>query len=197
MKKEHLRVRHNETAPEKGAFLVAEPFLEEAWFQHSVVFLTEHNKNGTSGFIVNKEFGLNLDFFFNELSGLDDIPTYYGGPVELTSLFFLHCLGSEVFPGSIHIRDGIYMGGNLKEIIGYLARGNSADGVIKFFFGYSGWEKGQLLDEIEEDAWMVAPSCRDLTLGNREANSSWVEALKRLDVGFSVWDKYPLNPNFN
>ena len=52
MKKEYLKIKHNKIPPEKGCSLIAEPFLSEAWFQRSVIFLTEHNNEGSMGFIL-------------------------------------------------------------------------------------------------------------------------------------------------
>ncbi len=41
--------------PAKGKLLISKPFLHDPYFKRSVVFLTEHNKDGTVGFILNKD----------------------------------------------------------------------------------------------------------------------------------------------
>ena len=196
MKKERLRVKHNMIAPEKGKILIAEPFLSESYFQRSVIYMTEHNNESSMGFVVNKKVDFKVNEFFDELAEIGDIPIYCGGPVETNRLFYLHCLGSEIVPDSIHVGDGIYLDGDFRALLNYLIEGNSPQGVVKFFLGYSGWEKGQLLAEIEQDTWLVAASCRKLLfdVGDEDV---WADALKQLDSDYSLWNTYPLDPNFN
>ena len=40
--------------PTQGSLLVSEPFLADSFFKRSVVLLSEHDKKGTLGFILNK-----------------------------------------------------------------------------------------------------------------------------------------------
>ena len=197
MKIRHLRVRWNGVEPEKGKFLIAEPFLKGDCFQRSVVFLVEHNEGGTMGFVINKEEGVFdsgklLDLFVDA----GELPAYCGGPLEESDLFFLHCLGEDIVPGSVHIADGIYFGGDITAVLNYIAVGNPCEGAVKFFLGYSGWEAGQLKDELEQNSWLVAPASRELLFRSDET-AIWRDALKPLGANYSLWEKYPLEPSLN
>ena len=54
-------MRLNIEKPAKGKLLVAEPFLGDPSFERSVVILTEHNEDGSVGFILNRALDLTLD----------------------------------------------------------------------------------------------------------------------------------------
>lgn len=77
--------------------------------------------------------------------------------LKLHRLFYIHTLG-RIVSGSIEIAEGLYIGGDIEEILSYIRRGNTVEGHIKFFLGYSGWEAGQfrrrdceyLLDRIRK-----------------------------------------------
>jgi len=196
MKIRHLKVRWNGVEPENGKFLIAEPFLKGDCFQRSVIFLIEHNEGGTMGFVINKEEGVfDSDNLFDFSGEAGELPLYCGGPLGKSDLFFLHCLG-EVIPGSVHIVDDIYFGGDIKAALEYIATGFSCEGAIKFFLGYSGWEAGQLKDELEQNSWLVAPVSREQLFRSNET-AIWSDALKLLGPNYSLWDKYPLEPGLN
>ncbi len=51
--------------PEKGKFLIADPFLLDNYFSRSVVFVCEHeNDLGTVGFMINRSLPDKLEDFF-------------------------------------------------------------------------------------------------------------------------------------
>ncbi len=57
-------------SPAPGILLIADPFLKDPNFMRTVVFLCEHQDEGSFGFVLNK----NYDYTLNELvSGLDDL----------------------------------------------------------------------------------------------------------------------------
>ena len=45
----------------KGKLLIAEPYLGDANFERSVVFLCEHNDNGSFGLVLNQTTSLTLN----------------------------------------------------------------------------------------------------------------------------------------
>ena len=47
--------------PARGCLLVSEPLLTDSYFQRSVIFLIEHNTEGTMGLVLNKPSGLVLN----------------------------------------------------------------------------------------------------------------------------------------
>ena len=47
----------NERIAEKGLVLISEPFLSDNYFRRSIVYLTEHNKEGSLGFVFKQTHG--------------------------------------------------------------------------------------------------------------------------------------------
>ena len=61
--------------PTQGSLLVSEPFLADSFFKRSVVLLSEHDKKGTLGFILNKPIiSLEINIFHNLLYRVGLIP---------------------------------------------------------------------------------------------------------------------------
>ena len=56
-----FKITHNNVLPEKGHILISEPFLQDVYFQRSVVLLVEHDKKGSMGFVLNKKLEMKLN----------------------------------------------------------------------------------------------------------------------------------------
>jgi putative transcriptional regulator len=190
-----FKIKHNNLLPDKGNILISEPFLQDAYFQRSVVLLVEHNTNGSMGLVLNKKTNLIINDFFSEFENLSDIPIYLGGPVSSNRLFFIHTL-EEVIPDSVRITDGLYFDGDFNLLKQYITSGNSVKGKIKFFLGYSGWTKGQLGFEINEDSWMVSQSAtNNIMLADGEL--FWKHSVEVLGNRYKTWVNFPKNPHLN
>ena len=50
-----------------GDILIAKPFLQDGHFKRSVIYLCEHNNEGSLGFITNKSHGMILRDIFPHL----------------------------------------------------------------------------------------------------------------------------------
>ena len=123
-------------APFQGALLVAEPFLDDEYFNHAVICITEYSNNTTTmGFILNNKTQYNLQSLIAEISCKDSIPVFCGGPMSEDRLFYIHTLG-DIIPNSKEISSGLYIGGDFDAIIKYINSGYPTDGIIKFFIGY-------------------------------------------------------------
>ena len=66
--------------PASGILLISDPFLKDPNFMRTVVFLCEHQEQGSFGFVLNKQFEQSLDELMEGFDGFS-IPVYYGGPV--------------------------------------------------------------------------------------------------------------------
>ena len=51
----------NNLKPKKGRLLLAEPFMNDDHFSRSVIYICEHNKEGSYGFILNNKLNIKLD----------------------------------------------------------------------------------------------------------------------------------------
>lgn len=191
-----FKIKHNNVLPAQGSILISEPFLQDAYFQRSVVLLIEHTREGSMGFVLNKKTDLVVNTFFPELEGLPDIPIYLGGPVSADHLFFIHSLGDLIIPGSIKVSDQLYFDGNFEALKRYIMNGHSIEGKVKFFLGYSGWTEGQLCSEINRNSWVVSPTT-DESLLSADGDSYWKHSLELLGAHYTSWTKYPKDPYLN
>ncbi len=57
-------------SPAPGILLIADPFLKDPNFMRTVVFLCEHQDEGSFGFVLKKNYEFTLDEL---VSGLDDL----------------------------------------------------------------------------------------------------------------------------
>lgn len=184
----------NKLEPKKGRLLISEPFLDDPYFNRTVILLCEHNDEGSFGFVLNKYVQLKI----NEL--LDDFPQFQGkiglgGPVNNTNLYYIHTLG-EAVEGSNLIVDNIYMGGNFETIRALLDSGQLNEQDVRFFVGYSGWTKDQLNEEIRQNAWYVAEAS-NLSLMKLQSASMWNEILKKMGKEFALLANFPIDPGLN
>ncbi|WP_446787053.1 YqgE/AlgH family protein [Macellibacteroides fermentans] len=191
-----FKITHNNVLPEKGHILISEPFLQDAYFQRSVVLLVEHDKKGSMGFVLNKKLEMKLNRVIPEFENLPDIPVYLGGPVASDRLFFIHSLGDTLIPEAVEFSKGLYMGGDFDALKRYILAGHKLEGKVKFFLGYSGWTENQLSSEINQDAWVVGESsCNKVMLAEDE--SFWKASLSGLGGRYKTWSNFPKDPFLN
>lgn len=191
-----FKITHNNLLPAQGSILISEPFLQDAYFQRSVVLLVEHNTQGSMGFVLNKKTDLIVNTFFPELEEYPEIPIYLGGPVSANRLFFIHSLGDLIVPDSVKIKDRLYFDGDFEALKRYIQNGHSIEGKVKFFLGYSGWTEGQLGNEINKNSWVVSHAAKDNVL-LADGESFWKNSLEQLGSNYEAWTKYPKDPYLN
>lgn len=178
-----------------GSVLVSEPFLADNYFTRSVIYLCDHNADGSFGFVLNKH----LDGTLGELG--DNLPNIesrvsLGGPVDTSNLFYVHSLGDEV-PNSIPCAKGLFIGGEFEAVKRILEEDPTKINQIRFFIGYSGWEKGQLEHELEEKSWIVLNNISKDQILNADNEGFWKKIMESLGGKFKVMSKFPINPSDN
>lgn len=181
--------------PSKGHLLIAEPsIIGDVSFNRAVVLLAEYNESGSIGFILNKPLRYTLKDFVPEITS--DLPIYNGGPVEQDNLYFIHCV-PELIPESIEISSGIYWGGDFDAILNLLKNDKLNPDQIRFFLGYSGWDPGQLSQELELNSWVVVPNVYNGKIIGRSDMNFWKEKMLELGGEYLIWSNAPENPSFN
>ncbi len=180
--------------PKAGVLLIAEPFLKDPNFMRTVVFLCEHQEEGSFGFVLNKTYDITLDQL---VPGLPDIkfPVYYGGPVQQDTLHFLHQL-PHLIPGGLEVSKGIYWGGDYEMLVSLLQKGEINPHKIRFFVGYSGWSNGQLEDEMKDKSWLTVAAKPKLVF-HRNYSEIWKDSLKELGGDYAQLVNYPTDPQLN
>ena len=184
-----FKITHNDVLPIQGSILIAEPFLQDAYFQRSVVLLIEHTEHGSMGFVLNKKTDLIVNSFFKEFAEFPEIPIYLGGPVSPNRLFFIHSLGDNIIPDALKINDYLYFDGDFNALKRYILNGHPIDGKVKFFLGYSGWTEGQLNHEIKRNSWAVSHITTDNIL-SADGEGYWKV---KFFLGYSGWTEGQLN----
>jgi len=180
--------------PLKGRVLISEPFLSDVYFKHSVVFLTEHNDEGTIGFVINNRIELNICDVMNDFPKFDAAVSI-GGPVSNNTIHFIHTLGKAI-TDSIHVLDNIYWGGNMDELKDMVKSGVITADQVRFFIGYSGWMPKQLDNEIAQNSWVVV-ELSSSEIMNCQIKGDWNQTLEKLGEKYRSWANFPDNPAMN
>jgi putative transcriptional regulator len=181
-------------SPAKGILLIANPFLKDPNFVRTVIFVCEHQPEGTFGFVLNKLFPKKLNELLPDLENID-YPVYQGGPVQGDTLHFLHQY-PDLISGGDEVMKGIYWGGNFESLQIHLKNNDIEPEKIRFFVGYSGWIEGQLDYELQEESWLTVEATRKLIF-NTSPENIWKESLKHLGGNYEMMINYPLDPQFN
>jgi putative transcriptional regulator len=77
-----------------------------------------------------------------------------GGPVDRDHLFVLHKRPDLIEGGELKT-DGLYLGGNMEQVIEAINSNGANQQEIQLFVGYCGWDAGELEAEIEEGSWSI------------------------------------------
>lgn len=177
-----------------GKLLIADPFLRDPNFMRSVVFMCEHKEEGSFGFVLNKKY----EHILGELiTGLEasDFPVYYGGPVQVDTIHFLHQC-PNLIPGGVSVTDEICWGGDFETVVDLIKNNRLTKRDIRFFIGYSGWGEGQLAEEMKLKSWITAQATRKIIFP-ANIDNTWKEALKQLGGEYLQLINYPIDPQLN
>jgi putative transcriptional regulator len=125
--------------------------LISSFFEHTTILLVEHNEEGSIGFITNKPFEKSLHELV-EFNHIKPFPLMDGGPVDREHIFVLH-KRPDLIDGGKQIPNGLYLGGNMEQVIEAINTGGANKEEIQLFIGYCGWDAGELEAEVEEGSW--------------------------------------------
>ena len=160
----------------------------------TVVFLTEHTEEGSVGFVINRRYENTLDELIPEIDG-HKLPVYYGGPVQMNTIHFLHKYPEEI-PGGLEVMPGVFWGGDFDSVVNLINTEKLDIGKIRFYIGYSGWSAGQLETERKEKTWLTVEASRNL-LFHDNAEEIWKDALKHLGGEYEMMINFPIDPQLN
>jgi putative transcriptional regulator len=160
--------------------LLSMPQLTDPNFARSVVLLCEHAPEGAFGLIVNRPSdtvaakAVQLE---PAPASVNDLPLLLGGPVEPQRGWIL----TSSAPPDVEHRElgsGLFLSASpvlLRRVL--TTRPEPARTHV--LAGYAGWGPGQLDDELEKSAWLIAPVELDLIFEIPPANA-WEAAIRRL-----------------
>jgi putative transcriptional regulator len=134
-----------------GIYIKSTTSLIGSFFEHTTIIIVEHDEAGTIGFVTNKPFEKSLHELI-EFSHAKPFPLMDGGPVDRDHLFVLH-KRPDLIDGGKQIPNGLYLGGNMEQVIQAISIGGANPQEIQLFIGYCGWDEGELEAELEEGSW--------------------------------------------
>jgi len=145
-----------EPKPLTAILIVARAELPDPYFADSVVLVLNNLGPEPAGIIINHPTEIPVAQLFPEekrLAGLPD-KLYFGGPVELSSVWFLVRAAKPPAGEVIEACDGVYLSGSRDLLRRLLARAKPMEG-LRIFVGHSGWAPGQLEAEIAHGDWRL------------------------------------------
>jgi len=180
-----------------GSLLLAHPAMTGGPFRRSVILLPAHDENGSMGIVLNqplhKRVGeISVDFAFNSLS---EVPVFSGGPVASDKLMFCAWRMHEQGIG-FQLMFGI---DPEKAMALQYEHGMH----LRAYFGYAGWDAGQLEKELRQNTWIVMPLLPDLleaAATSDEAGTGdalWRKILAKLGPRWTVMAGEPDDPQLN
>lgn len=189
-----FRIETNHVAPKQGHILIAEPFLAGSYFNRSIILLASYSEKGAVGFILNKKVDYPVEDLFANFPDFDS-EIHIGGPVGTDSIYFIHTLGDSI-PGSINIKENLFWGGDFEALKLQIKLGLVNSQQVRFFLGYSGWDAGQLEEEINQNSWLVAdiPQADLMTI---DENVMWAQSVRSMGGKYTMWENFPENPSLN
>jgi putative transcriptional regulator len=180
--------------PAKGVLLVSEPFLNDPNFRRSVVLLTEHNGEGSIGFILNRPISFRVNEIMEDFPEFD-APVFLGGPVQQDSLHFIHRVASLAEEGD-EIAPGVFWGGDFERLKSQVQAGLVSQDDVRFFIGYSGWGPEQLEEEMAQKAWIISPPRPGMTFAD-DPKGLWRDILQAMGGKYKSFSNYPEDPSLN
>jgi putative transcriptional regulator len=185
----------------QGQLLIAMPALNDQPFNHTVIYMCQHDEDHAMGLILNQPItGLSFNRMMKELGiesgnprhtqGLAMQKIYHGGPVQNDRGFVLHSLDYQIDDITLDLGgpfisrpDGEEQGVGLtasRDILVDLS-GGAGPARSLIALGYAGWGPGQLESELSQNAWLVAPASQELIFGG-DPEHLWARALAGMGI---------------
>jgi len=166
--------------PAAGRFLVARRGLYGPYFSRTVVYLIQHNSEGSGGVIVNRPLGKNAADVLPDMHAIElgSYPVYLGGPVNPRIMVMLF-RGNYSTELALHVSDDVYASSNL-AMLTQMMTARKPGSELRMFAGQASWEPGQLAREIAQGYWYVAEGDPD-ALFSGDADYLWNKLINRLD----------------
>jgi putative transcriptional regulator len=164
-----------------GQLLIASPRLHQPVFDHAVILLAQHNREGAFGIVINRPTdkrpiaGL-LTAFGADASGVtDSVRIFFGGPVDPAVGLVIHSADYRR-PDTLDI-DGRVSLSAAVDVLRDIGLGKGPSKSL-LAFGYAGWAPSQLEDEIKQGAWVTVPEDPALVF-DADRTKVWADALAR------------------
>ena len=164
-----------------GQLLIATPALQGSTFEHAVILIAQHNKDGALGIVINRPLGARpiasiLETLGADTGGFkDNVRVFLGGPVSPGVAFAVH-------NADYHLSDTVDIDGRVAltpatEVLRDIGLGKGP-GKSLITFGYAGWGPSQLDNEIGRGDWFSVPEDPSLVFDD-DRTKVWTDAVAR------------------
>ncbi len=172
-----------------GTLLVASPGMHDTTFDRTVIFLVEHDDDGSMGLVLNQPSDMLVSDAlpdFGRVVNPDRL--YLGGPVEQGTALVLAEPLDPAAPYMHYMHNGI----------GLLDLADEQDPAFtleraRVFSGYAGWGPRQLENELRAGAWILA-RCEDGDLWCADHQRQWARIVARqghMEEFLMEWPEQP------
>ena len=166
-------------------FLIAMPQMADPRFSGTVIYVCEHTPRGALGLVINRPTELTLATLFervdieiesepdataasqsqhpSQTASLLSAPVYAGGPVQTDRGFVLHDPTEAEYGSTLNVDGGLTLTTS-RDVLDALASGAGPVRVL-VALGYTGWDEGQLDDEMARNAWLTVPADPHIIFG--------------------------------
>jgi len=164
-----------------GQLLIATPALRGSTFEHTVVLIAQHSKDGALGVVINRPLDERpiasvLEALGSDTRGVkDNVRIFLGGPVSPQVAFAVH-------NADYHLSDTVDIDGRVAltpatEVLRDIGLGKGP-GKSLIVFGYAGWSASQLDAEIGRGDWLSVPEDPSLVFDD-DRTKVWTDAMAR------------------
>ena len=172
---------------DQGMVLLAEPYMDDPNFKRSAILLCEHHAKGSMGFIMNKPLHMNVTQLVAAFPEFES-QVYYGGPVATDTIHYIHNI--PILEDSYKLQSGLYWGGDFEKLKVLVSNDMILPENIRFFVGYSGWDEGQLIGELNQNHWVTA-SMHPNYLFKSAPEILWRQIMANKGENFAVMSQIP------
>lgn len=163
----------------KHHFLLAMPGLNDPHFDHALIYLCEHSREGAMGFIVNHQLDIPISTVFQQLDltyqePFGRAPLFDGGPVQRDRGFILHASEQRQWQSTTQLHSEICLTAS-QDILADMALGRGPSAAL-VTIGYCAWAAGQLERELADNAWLTLPADSDIIFNTPMAERSQAAA---------------------
>lgn len=164
-----------------GQLLIATAALAGPPFEHVVILVAQHDKNGALGIIINRPLGVRPIASLLRALGADatrvtgNVRLFRGGPVDAGIGFVLH--SADYHDNNAVDIDGRVALSSGPQILRDIALGKGPRQSL-IAFGYAGWAQSQLDNELRHGVWDTVPEDPTLVFDD-DRSKVWSDAMAR------------------
>ena len=179
----------------KGSFLIASPEVDAGIYFRSVIIICEHTSSGSFGLIINKPVEIELPEDMINLKNQENtnIAIRTGGPIQPNQMM-LHHSSESLKEQALRVCEGVYLGGDMQFLQEAIASPTGPH--LRFCFGYTGWEGGQLEREFLNGNWFLAPGSSRHVFETRP-EKIWQTILREMGGKYATFSMIPEDLSLN